>query len=143
MFIVMKKIILSCIFLCVPFFSYAETDSGVISHTILQDINIYRKAYNLPPIQEETSLCKLATTRVKQVISDWSHDQFQIEIDAIENMNGVFYENLARTYTTKDVVYMWSLSKNGHNETMLRSDMVYGCVAKVGETYAFEGYSPK
>lgn len=139
----MKKIITLCIFLSTSFFVEASSQSVAISHSILENINTYRKIHNLLPIQEQVSLCKLASTRVEQVLTEWSHDKFQIEIDTIQNMNGMFYENLARTYNEEEVVYMWSLSKAGHNETMLRSDMTYGCIAKIGDTYAFEGYSIK
>lgn len=105
-------------------------------------MNAYRATYQLKPLEEKKGLCVLAKTRVEQIKTDWSHKQFQGEIDKIQNMEGIFHENLARSFEPKDVVWAWSMSKAGHKEAMLVSDMKYGCVVQSGDYYTFEGYVP-
>lgn len=84
----------------------------------------------------------LAKIRVEEIKTDWSHSQFQSEIDKIEGKGGIFYENLARTFESTDVVWGWSMSQMGHREAMLIPEMKHGCVAQSGKHYAFEGYIP-
>lgn len=117
---------------------YASTES----YDILSDINTYRAGYNLLPLEKNDVLCTLAAIRVGQIRAGWSHEQFQPEIDKIPNMDGVFYENLARTLEAKDVVWGWSMSQVGHKEAMLKPEMKLGCVVQSGDHYAFEGYIP-
>ena len=135
----MKKLIL--LILIIPTHIFALS-VPMISFSILQDMNIYRAKYNLAPLIQKDELCALAKTRAVQIKSDWSHTQFQPEIDKIKNMNGKFYENLARTFESEDVVWGWSMSQKGHREAMLIPEMKYGCVSQSGDHYAFEGYIP-
>lgn len=138
----MKKLLtLSCItFSYISIITAYSLDS---QHDILADMNTYRKSYNLPPIKQNNALCTLARKRVEQIQTDWSHGQFQQEIDAITGMNGVFHENLARTFLPEEVVLAWSMSQAGHRETMLIPTMKYGCIAQMGDYYVFEGYEDK
>ncbi len=135
----MKKLIF--LLLVLPAQTFALT-IPVTSFSILQDMNIYREMYNLAPLEENNTLCELAKVRADQIHTDWSHNQFQGEIDKISGMNGSFYENLARTFEPEDVVWGWSMSKMGHREAMLIPEMKYGCIAQSGDHYAFEGYIP-
>lgn len=112
------------------------------AHTIFEDINTYRKSNGVNPLLENKTLCTLAEKRVKQIKTDWSHDQFQPEIDNVLDMDGVFYENLARTLEPQQVVWGWSMSQAGHREAMLIPTMEYGCVAESDGHYVFEGYVP-
>ena len=133
----MKK--LALLLLLVPLQTFALT-LPMISFEILSDMNIYRAKYNLQPLEQKDELCTLAKIRVEQIKTDWSHGQFQPEIDKIQHMGGVFYENLARTFEPQDVVWGWSMSQMGHREAMLVPTMKYGCVDQSGDHYAFEGY---
>ena len=135
----MKKIIILALLFQTHLSVYAISS---VSSAIFADINSYRAKYNLPAIEQNNVLCRLAETRADQIHTDWSHDQFQGEIDRISGMGGVFYENLARTFEAKDVVWGWSMSQMGHREAMLVPTMKYGCVAESGDHYAFEGYIP-
>jgi uncharacterized protein YkwD len=138
----MKKILL--ILLLIPMQAYAVTVPPVStsSYDILSDLNIYRAKYDLTPLEKNDTLCELAEKRVEQIKTDWSHGQFQPEIDKISNMDGVFSENLARTFEPGDVVWAWSMSQAGHREAMLVPNMKYGCVIQSGDRYVFEGYTP-
>ena len=131
--------------LILPFLLSVFTSMSVVtasSYDILADMNAYRTKYNLQPLEEDTRLCELAKLRTEEIKNDWSHKQFQPEIDKMADMDGVFYENLARTFEPKDVVWAWSMSKAGHKEAMLIPEMKYGCVAQSGDYYSFEGYIP-
>lgn len=130
----MKKYLL---LLLLPLQLHALT---VPEYDILQDLNKYRAKYNLHPVKKDERLCKLATIRAKETQYDWSHKQFQGEIDKISGMPGRFYENLARNYEPQDVVWAWSMSKAGHREAMLVPTMTLGCVIKYDRWVAFEGY---
>ena len=136
----MKKILLLSISIIIAIFYLTKVNA---SYDLLNDINIYRAKSNLKPLQNDSKLCDLAKLRVEEIKNDWSHKQFQSEIDKIGGMDGVFHENLARTFEAKDVVWAWSMSKAGHKEAMLIPEMTLGCVAKSGEYYTFEGYTPK
>jgi uncharacterized protein YkwD len=135
----MKKLLV--VLLLVPVHTFALT-VPMISFGILSDINNYRARYNLAPLEQNDQLCSLAKIRAEQIKTDWSHSQFQPEIDKIQNMGGNFYENLARTFEPQDVVWGWSMSQMGHREAMLIPTMRYGCVSQSGDHYAFEGYIP-
>jgi uncharacterized protein YkwD len=111
------------------------------SYDILSDLNRYREEYHLAPLERNEVLCDLANRRVEQIQTDWSHKQFQTELDKIPDMTGEFHENLARTFAPEDVVSAWSMSLAGHREAMLIPDMKYGCVAQLGDYYTFEGYT--
>lgn len=148
----MKKLILLSLLL--PIQLYAITMPGTTigttaiaatfsTYNILGDMNTYRAKYNMSPLEKNGQLCNLATKRVEQIKTDWSHGQFQHEIDTIRGMDGIFSENLARTFEAKDVVWAWSMSQAGHREAMLVPDMKYGCVVQSGDYYAFEGYTPR
>lgn len=136
----MKK--LALLLVLIPLQTFALT-GPMISFGILTDINTYRARYDLLPLEQNDNLCTLAGKRVEQIKTDWSHDQFQSEIDQINDMDGVFYENLARTFEPQDVVWGWSMSQMGHREAMLVPAMKYGCVTQSGDHYVFEGYVPK
>lgn len=131
-----KLFVLSLTFLQFSFCS-------ALAHTIFEDINAYRKSNGLRTLQENKSLCSLAEKRAVQIKTDWSHAQFQQEIDTIPNMDGQFYENLARTLEPQQVTWGWSLSKMGHKEAMLIPTMEFGCVAENDGHYVFEGYVPR
>ncbi len=139
----MKKLLL--ITLLLPVHVYAVTTTTAIGgdYDILADVNIYRAKYNLAPLEKDETLCALAKIRAEQIKSDWSHKQFQAEIDKIPKKGGVFYENLARVFDPEDVVWGWSMSQSGHREAMLVPDMKYGCVVQSGIYYSFEGYIPE
>lgn len=140
----MKKLLtlsyISFVYLCISLNTAYSLES---KHSILADMNMYRERYNLQPIKQNEVLCALAHKRVEQIQTDWSHGQFQQEIDAITGMSGVFHENLARTFLPEEVVWAWSMSQAGHREAMLIPTMKYGCVAQLGDYYAFEGYEEK
>lgn len=126
-----------------PMQLYAQmVAANITSYDILVDMNSYRAIYHLAPLEGNDTLCTLAKIRVEQIKTDWSHQQFQSELDKIPNMRGVFHENLARTFESKDVIWGWSMSLVGHKEVMLIPEMKYGCIAQSGNTYAFEGYVP-
>lgn len=146
----MKKFILLSLLL--PIQLYAVTIPGnqtgftVVAaafpaYDILGDMNTYRAKYHLTPLENNIVLCNLAKIRAEEIKTDWSHGQFQKEVDTIQDMDGVFSENLARNFEPKDVVWAWSMSKAGHREAMLVSEMKYGCVVQSGNYYAFEGYT--
>lgn len=137
----MKKLAILLLLISTQF--YALTTAKASSYDILKDLNTYRATYHLSPLEENSMLCSLAKLRVEQIKTDWSHNNFQGEIDAISNMDGVFHENLARSFEPKDVVWAWSMSQAGHKEAMLIPDMKYGCIAQSNGYYAFEGYIPK
>lgn len=137
----MKKFTL--LFLFLPIQAHALAISGENpSYDILVDLNVYRAQHHLAPVEKNDELCSLARTRVAQIKTDWSHGQFQSELDKIPNMGGTFYENLARTLKPQDVVWGWSTSQMGHREAMLIPEMKFGCVAQSGNHYSFEGYIP-
>lgn len=134
----MKKTILSLLLLSSQVsILFASTSS----YDILSDLNRYRESYHLAPIEKDERLCKLANIRVEQIQTDWSHKQFQTELDKISTMRGGFHENLARTFEPEDVVSAWSMSLAGHREAMLIPEMKYGCVVQMGDYYTFEGYT--
>jgi uncharacterized protein YkwD len=135
----MKKLFI--VLLLLPIQAFAVT-VPTVSFNILSDINNYRARYDLLPLEQNDELCELAKVRVEEIKTDWSHSQFQPEIDKISNMGGQFYENLARTFEPQDVVWGWSMSQTGHREAMLVPAMKYGCVSQSGDHYAFEGYTP-
>lgn len=135
----MKKIILFALFLPLQIYALDSTQP----YNILNDLNSYRKEHNLEPLEENKKLCLLAKTRVEHLKTNWSHDGFQSEIDIITDMDGLFYENLARNFIASDVVLAWSMSTQGHNEAMIIPEMKYGCVAQIDDYYTFEGYIPK
>jgi uncharacterized protein YkwD len=137
----MKKLIFLSLLLPVQLFALTSASSSQ-PHDILLDMNIYRVQHNLSSLTKSEALCDLAKVRVEQIKTDWSHGQFQPELDKISNMNGVFYENLARTFVPEDVVWGWSMSQMGHREAMLVPEMKYGCVVQSGNYYTFEGYVP-
>ena len=113
----------------------------VLPYNILNDINVYRVQQGLNVLQPSTLLCGLAYVRSQEIKTDWSHKQFQQEIDKIP-VTGRFYENLSRGYEENEVVAGWKLSLMGHNEAMLVPSMKYGCVVASGKFYVFEGYIP-
>lgn len=134
----MKKYLL---LLLLPLQLHALQVTAIVpEYDILQDLNKYRAKYNLQPVKKDERLCKLATIRARQIQTDWSHDGFQPEIDKIQGMSGVFYENLARNFAPNDVVWGWSMSNMGHREAMLVPDVTRGCIIKVKNFYAYEGY---
>lgn len=111
----------------------------VLPYDVLNDLNVYRKQHNLQPLKKSQVLCDLATRRTEEIKTDWSHSQFQKEINKIP-YTGTFHENLARGYKPNNVVWAWSMSKAGHKEAMLIPNMDYGCVIQSGGYYTFEGY---
>lgn len=144
----MKKYILVILLVTIvlTFVLYKKSEAIYIKavvepRNILNDINAYRATYLLQPLISNEILCKLADTRAKQITKDWSHNQFQTEIDKVEGMTGTFYENLARGYSADTVVFAWSLSKAGHREAMLVPEMTIGCVGQYDRYYSFEGYT--
>ncbi len=141
----MKKLLIISFFLLpTQLFAstYANTNYASSNQEILNNLNEYRKIHNLEALIEESELCALAKIRVEEIQTDWSHGQFQKEIDKLSERGGVFHENLARRFEPSDVVWAWSMSTMGHREAMLIPDMKYGCVAQIGDYYAFEGYIP-
>lgn len=134
----MKKLLI--LFFCMSL--YMPVSATTAPYNILNDLNTYRQSHQLLPLLKNEVLCKLATTRVKEIQTDWSHDQFQKEIDTLPSMDGIFYENLAKTLAPQEVVLAWSMSQAGHNEAMLIKEMKYGCIIQHGDYYAFEGYIP-
>ncbi len=116
-------------------------------YDILNDINQYRSEKGLGKLQKSIVVCGLATIRVQQIKTDFSHKQFQAEMDKIP-VRGVFHENLAmvgaysktKTNDYTWVVPAWKLPKKGHNEAMLVKDMTLGCVVGSDGYYVFEGY---
>jgi uncharacterized protein YkwD len=138
----MRKILLTSLFATTLLFSVLPVSAGEGERDILVDLNAYRATFSLAPLEKDATLCTLASTRVEEIKSDWSHGQFQPEIDKIPNMPGMFYENLAKNFAPEDVVHAWSLSRMGHKEAMLKPTMKFGCVIQSGEYYTFEGYIP-
>lgn len=145
-YIVMAILILSTLAL------YLRGEALVVSATvppydILNDINQYRSEKGLGSLEKSVVVCGLAAIRVQEIKTDFSHKQFQPEINKIP-VRGVFYENLAivgpGSGTSKDdhtwVVPAWKKSKVGHNEAMLVKDMSLGCVVGSEGAYVFEGY---
>lgn len=138
----MKKLFIILFLLPAHLYAVTVTTVAISSYDILGDVNIYRAKYDLEPLQKNEKLCDLAKTRVEQIKTDWSHKQFQTEIDKLANTGGVFYENLARSFEPEDVVWGWSMSQMGHREAMIIPEMKYGCVVQSGNYYSFEGYTP-
>lgn len=145
-YIVMAILILSTVAL------YMRGEALYISATvppydILNDINQYRAEKGLGKLEKSVVVCGLAAIRVQQIKTDFSHKQFQPEINKIP-VKGIFHENLAivgvGSGTRKDdytwVVPAWKKSKMGHNEAMLIKDMTLGCVVGSDGAYVFEGY---
>ena len=135
----MKKLLILSLLLSLQ---VSVTSVMASTYDILRDMNVYRAKYNLAPLQTDSRLCDLAKIRTEQIKTDWSHKQFQAEIDKMPSMSGVFHENLARTFEAQDVVWAWSMSQAGHREAMLIPEMKYGCVVQSGDYYSFEGYIP-
>lgn len=134
----MKKLIF--LLFLIPLYVNGADYKAFSNDSILYNINEFRSLYGLSSLSKNETLCKLANTRAEEIRTDWSHGQFQTELNNIDGMEGEFYENLARTFEPKDVVWAWSMSTMSHREAMLIPDMKYGCVAQIGDYYAFEGY---
>jgi len=98
-------------------------------------INEYRVTHGLNPLYENTNTCYIASRRVVEIQSDWSHKGFWNYVDG-KKARG---ENLARGFTTdKGMVKGW-ISSPSHYKNVV-GYYKFGCVRCYGTycTHEFE-----
>lgn len=110
---------------------------------MLNAINDYRKRYSLAPVQPDKYTCSFASTRAKEITTNFSHDGFSQRLNAKTLPYpgySLITENIAMTSNYQNVVNMW-INSPGHALNM-RKDTPYVCVAYSGNYYAYGGWRP-
>ncbi|MBI2621655.1 MAG: hypothetical protein HYW63_03380 [Candidatus Levybacteria bacterium] len=110
---------------------------------LLQQINSFRAGKGLPPLAANSETCFFAKTRVFEIMSNFSHDEFRQRIDSktlpYPSWSEVA-ENIAMNSDPDKVVPGW-ITSSGHNEN-LSKDVPYGCVVSNGNHFVFEAWKP-
>jgi uncharacterized protein YkwD len=123
--------------------SPTPSSSDPIRDYIMTQINAYRKSLGLYAVKTDPKTCAFATTRAKEVSTNFSHDGFNQRISNHTLPYPSYHlitENIAETSNYKNVESMWQNSP-GHAANM-RADTPYVCVSKYGNYYAYEGWKP-
>lgn len=103
-------------------------------------INAYRVSNGLAKVSQDPLTCSFATTRAKEIASNFNHDGFTSRINNHTLPYPSYHEiteNIVMTSDYKEVVTIW-INSPGHAENM-RKDTPFVCVAKFGDYYAYEG----
>lgn len=117
----------------------------VVSQTnsFIASINQYRASLGLRPVQTNPKTCSFAATRAAEINSSFSHDGFYKRVSSgtlpYPSYSAVV-ENLAVDANPQEVVSLWINSPT--HATNLRQNTPYGCVAQVGNFFAYEGWTP-
>lgn len=111
--------------------------------SLLDQVNAYRASQGLGAVQSSGETCNFASTRVQEIMSNFSHDGFNSRLSG----NTLPYarwsavtENIAQTSNPQNVVPMW-INSPGHAANM-RADTPYVCIQQNGDFYAYEGMKP-
>ena len=110
---------------------------------MMNAINAYRKQNGLSAVEAEKYTCDFASTRAKEITTNFSHDGF---VQRANNKTlpypsySLVTENIAMTSNYQNVVNMW-IQSPGHAANM-RKDTPYVCVAYNGNYYAYVGWRP-
>jgi len=118
-----------------------QTLTSTISNS-LNGINQYRQSRGLSSLEEHSLVCSFASIRAQEISEEFSHNGFVTRRDT----NSLPYpsyqevvENIALSPNANEVS-MWVASVN--HESILRADVVYGCVSRNGNYAVFEGWKP-
>jgi len=110
---------------------------------LLGQINTYRSENGLGSVSMIDEVCNFASLRAQEINESFSHDKF---IERINN-NSFPYpsysevtENIAMADNEDIIVGLWRESPT-HAENM-RKNTPYVCVSRVGNYYAYEGWTP-
>jgi uncharacterized protein YkwD len=110
---------------------YPTPTPVVLNQSKLFDlVQEFREENDLPPYTESKISCQLADERIKDILTDFSHDGFyqRIALPPYSTYSYTFYrENLAKDYSSEKKTLDGWLKSASHSAS-LYADMPYSCL---------------
>ena len=103
---------------------------------MLNQINSFRQAKNLAPVQPEKYTCALADARALEIANNFNHDGFNNPYPTYT----LAVENISSNPDYTKVIPAW-INSSGHAAN-LSADTPYGCIGFSNNFYVYEGWRP-